>query len=197
MADRNLLFGILALQMDFISREQLIAAMNAWVLDKGKALGDILVAQQALEPSRRALLGVLVEEHLRQHGNDPQQSLAAISSIRSVHAELAQIGDADVEHSLAHVASQYDPNTTVSLTTPAAAGERYRILRPHAQGGLGEVFVADDRELHRDVELARRGLQRAALPRGSRSTAPSPTAFRSTSPPQRATIRLGNGDFDM
>jgi len=35
-ADRNLLFGILALQMDFISREQLISAMHAWVLDKGK-----------------------------------------------------------------------------------------------------------------------------------------------------------------
>jgi hypothetical protein len=29
-ADRNLLFGILALQLDFISRKALIAAMNAW-----------------------------------------------------------------------------------------------------------------------------------------------------------------------
>jgi eukaryotic-like serine/threonine-protein kinase len=38
--DRNLLFGILALQMDFISRDQLIAAMNAWVLDKSKSLGQ-------------------------------------------------------------------------------------------------------------------------------------------------------------
>ena len=28
--DRNLLFGILALQMDFITRDQLVAAMNAW-----------------------------------------------------------------------------------------------------------------------------------------------------------------------
>jgi hypothetical protein len=28
-ADRNLLFGVLALQMDFITREQLIAAMQA------------------------------------------------------------------------------------------------------------------------------------------------------------------------
>jgi hypothetical protein len=33
-ADRNLLFGILALQMDFISRDALIQGMNAWVLDK-------------------------------------------------------------------------------------------------------------------------------------------------------------------
>jgi hypothetical protein len=37
-SDRNLLFGILALQMDFISRDALIAAMNAWVLDKAKPL---------------------------------------------------------------------------------------------------------------------------------------------------------------
>ena len=38
-SDRNLLFGILAVQMDFVSRDDLIAAMNAWVLDKVKPLG--------------------------------------------------------------------------------------------------------------------------------------------------------------
>jgi hypothetical protein len=41
-ADRNLLFGILAVQLDFVSRDALIAAMNAWVLDKTKPLGRIL-----------------------------------------------------------------------------------------------------------------------------------------------------------
>src|SRR5579884_2327826 len=39
----NLLFGILALEMDFISRDALITAMHAWVLDKRRGLGDILV----------------------------------------------------------------------------------------------------------------------------------------------------------
>jgi hypothetical protein len=39
-AERNLLFGILAVQMDFISRDALIAAMHAWVLDKVKPLGQ-------------------------------------------------------------------------------------------------------------------------------------------------------------
>ena len=32
-SDRNLLFGVLALQLDFIRRDDLVAAMNAWVLD--------------------------------------------------------------------------------------------------------------------------------------------------------------------
>ena len=75
-ADRNLLFGVLALQMDFINRDALIRAMNAWVLDKARPLGDILRDQGQLSPERRHLLAALVEEHLRQHGCDPQRSLA-------------------------------------------------------------------------------------------------------------------------
>jgi hypothetical protein len=74
-ADRNLLFGILALhlalQMDFISRDALIAAMHTWVLDKAKPLGQILLDQRALDGDRHALLEALVDEHLKQHGNDP------------------------------------------------------------------------------------------------------------------------------
>jgi tetratricopeptide (TPR) repeat protein len=52
-SDRNLLFGILALQMDFVSRDDLVVAMNAWVLDKQKSLGEILVAQGALTAGDR------------------------------------------------------------------------------------------------------------------------------------------------
>ena len=53
-ADRNLLFGILAVQLDFVTRDALIAAMNAWVLDKAKPLGDILRDQGHLTAERAA-----------------------------------------------------------------------------------------------------------------------------------------------
>lgn len=46
IADRNLLFGILALQMDFITRDGLIAAMHAWVLDKTRLLSEIILRYQ-------------------------------------------------------------------------------------------------------------------------------------------------------
>jgi hypothetical protein len=37
-ADRKLLVDILALQMDFITRDALIAAMHAWVLDQNQII---------------------------------------------------------------------------------------------------------------------------------------------------------------
>ena len=36
---------------------------------------------------------------------------------------------------------------------PLSVGERYRIVRFHARGGLGVVYVAEDGELHREVAL--------------------------------------------
>ncbi|MBI1831796.1 MAG: hypothetical protein HYR84_10135 [Planctomycetes bacterium] len=89
--DRNMLFGILALQMDFIRRDALIAAMNAWVLDKEKPLGQILLAQNALTPETYALLEALVQKHLELHGNDVERSLAAMSSVGPVRGELERI----------------------------------------------------------------------------------------------------------
>ncbi len=74
-ADRNLLFGILALQMDFITRDALIAAMNAWVLEKARSLGDLLAEHGALAPADRDLLEPLVRRHIEQHGGDPSRSL--------------------------------------------------------------------------------------------------------------------------
>src|SRR3954451_7687458 len=98
--DRNLLFGILALQMDFVRRDALIAAMYAWVLEKTKPLGQILLDQQALTPDTHALLEALVQKHLALHNNDEAQSLAAISSGDPAHDALGQVADPDVQASL-------------------------------------------------------------------------------------------------
>jgi serine/threonine protein kinase len=160
-ADRNLLFGVFALQLDFISRDQLIAGMQAWVNDKGKPLAEVLEAAGALDATNRKLLEPLVARHIQQHGNDPQQSLAALSSADRLRRELEEFQDGEVQRSLislgqARPSAANDPDATLvrtSLGVQTSAGTRFRILRPHARGGLGEVYIARDTELGREVAL--------------------------------------------
>ena len=152
----NLLFGILALQMDFIDREQLIAAMQAWLSDKSKTLGAILVMQNVLNTPRLILLQALVEEHLKQHDNDPRQSLAAVGTIGSIQSELEKLADDDVNATLVTLRedrSGSGPAAEGGASSAGSAALRFRILRPHARGGLGAVFIAHDEELHREVAL--------------------------------------------
>jgi eukaryotic-like serine/threonine-protein kinase len=142
-ADRNLLFGILALQMDFITRDALVAAMNAWLLQKHRPLADLLEENGALKPAARAVLEPLVRHHIEQHGGDPAQSLASLSSVDWIRADLAPIGEADpdVQHSLARLvpsmnAPGNDPEATADYPRSAgSSGTRFRIIRFHARGG--------------------------------------------------------------
>ena len=87
-SDRNLLFGVLALQMDFLGRDALLAGMHAWVLERQKPLDQILVEQHALTPEHRALLESLVQAHLRLHDDDPEKSLAAVAVPTPLRDEL-------------------------------------------------------------------------------------------------------------
>ena len=63
-ADRNVLFGVLALQNSFVPREALIQGMNAWVQDKSKPLGQILLEHKALSSQSRELLEALTMTRL-------------------------------------------------------------------------------------------------------------------------------------
>src|SRR5262245_44137785 len=94
-ADRNLLFGIIALQSDFVSRAQLVAAFDAWAHDKSRALAEIFESQGALTPDDREILERLVRKFVEKHGGDAEQSLAALSSVADVRLDLMRIGDAD------------------------------------------------------------------------------------------------------
>ncbi len=151
-ADRNLLFGVLALQMDFIDRDSLIAAMNAWAIDKVQPIGNLLVARGALSPERRSLLDALVTEHLKQH-KGLAHSISTLGFAPAIRTELESIHDRDLRDSLSSVFPPTPPAPDRLVGEATSGGRRFHVLRLHARGGLGEVSVALDRELHREVAV--------------------------------------------
>jgi eukaryotic-like serine/threonine-protein kinase len=154
-SDLNMLFGMLALQLDFISKDHLLAAMHVWMHDKSKSLSQILADQKVLADDRRQLLDALVLKHLEQHNNDLHESLAALSPRSSAQEIFEGLGDSDVDRSIQRVRELRDeaPDPDETPSWSESGPTRFRILRPHAQGGLGIVYVAWDQEVGREVAL--------------------------------------------
>ena len=95
--DRNLLVGILALQMEFIDQVKLINAMQAWIFQKPTHLEDLLHQQQAINQETREFLKAMAEKHVQLHDNDAGKSIAALSSVSSVRKRLHDLKDSEVE----------------------------------------------------------------------------------------------------
>jgi eukaryotic-like serine/threonine-protein kinase len=177
--DHNVLFGLLALQVDLINGDQFVTAVAKWAVEKARSLGEILVDQGALTAKLHDAVEPMVAAHVERHGGDPARSLASLSSTEQVRGALHRVAAAvpELQAGLSHlgattlgIGAENEATTDVvghqapsGRPTGAPAG-RFRVLRPHARGGLGQVYVARDNELGRQVALKEILADKAANP---------------------------------
>lgn len=151
--DQNLLFGVLALQLEFIDVQQFAEVCCAWAGGKEKRVAELLVERGRISAEDRDQVQGLLERKVRRREGDVRQALSDLASpqLRDV---MHGVGDAEVEQTLSHL----DPVpgfVRVAETIEMGQGEisHYTLSRVHDQGGLGRVWLAFDRNLRRSVAL--------------------------------------------
>ncbi len=149
--DRNLLFGVLALQAGLIAAAQFIEACLLWTTRKQAHLADLLVARGWMEAADRVHLEYLLERKLKKHGGDTRASIAALPE--DIRRSLAALGDDDIRRSLAGGQPAAASPSVATIDHVPDPAPRYGRIRLHATGGIGRVWLARDGHLGRDVAL--------------------------------------------
>jgi serine/threonine protein kinase len=142
-ADHDFLFALLALETRIVPRAELTQAMHAWIGDQTKPLGDFLVERGTLSRQDQESIDRLVEKHVRNVGltTGPETPLPG--------TEAGIPTPATASTAVANVLAVPDSGVGSS----SSSGLRFHIIREHAHGGLGEVYLALDKELNREVAL--------------------------------------------
>lgn len=168
-SDRNLAACLLALQCDFITQDQFVAALEAWSDAKSTPIEDWLLAQEMIDARAHKLVGSLVEKGMVDPNSGVLSSIEE-ESLDALRTEIEALDDPDLGTSLetyfpddagatldtqhAKLTARNSTPTEPTVRTKLSSNtNQFQIIRSHAKGGLGEVYLAQDNQLNRQVAL--------------------------------------------
>jgi len=152
----DLLFGMIAFQAGAVEADQLAETCALGSADGSVSLADRLVDRGCLTIEQKTQVERLVANELENHGGDAKATLAATVDGRFLDA--IRDAGATMGDDMAHLTQTLVPVANYELVEslkPADEDEsdRYTRTHLHAKGGMGQVWVARDGSLGRQIAL--------------------------------------------
>lgn len=160
--NRDLVLAILAILTESIPRDSVATVLASWSETRQTPLAQLLRQAPGMDDEKLRALESLATLHLKAHGNDVRQSLGALNAQALTMEICTEIGELGQQIAIdktiaADVTIPIDHNGLASLASMGEGqklhGERFRLIRQHARGGIGQVWLARDSELQREVAI--------------------------------------------
>jgi len=154
--DRNLLFGIFAVQLKQVTPIQLMEVAGAWAVEPERDLSQRLAEAGYLSEHDRQLLSGLVDQAVRAHDGNATKALETFGGQEQVHRSYrgsivltASDGVSRGGEQAAKLA-EADPD---SVPAVQEAPGRYTHISEYAHGGMGRVLLVQDLHIGREIAL--------------------------------------------
>ncbi|MCL4691030.1 MAG: protein kinase, partial [Candidatus Hydrogenedentes bacterium] len=149
--DRNLLFGILAVQLRGVPAHRVMALAASCAGDPSRDLPQRLLDEHLLNDADCREILDLVESTVRVHDGDAARALASFDAAQSVDAAVFRSGPEDV--TMRDVSRLSSSGVEWGKVGVDESPGRYTGASEYARGGMGRVLLVHDEHLGREVAL--------------------------------------------